>query len=64
MSRLFQAEIQVIADDKTDSDKVQQQLEKALGTLKVSDVFVREVNLAGNIEDILGEDDTEESLPD
>lgn len=53
MARLYQAEIQVITDDNVDSNKVQQQLEKALGTLKISDVFVREVNLAGNIEEPL-----------
>ncbi len=57
MSRLFQAEVQIITDDKTDSTRVQQQLEKALGTLKISDVFVREVNLAGDIEDDLEENE-------
>jgi hypothetical protein len=61
MARLYQAEIQVITDDNVDSTKVQSQLEKALGPLKVADVFVREVNYAGNLEDPLDdfEDDSD-----
>lgn len=61
MARLYQAEIQVVTDDNVDSTKVQAQLEKALGPLKVADVFVREVNYVGNLEDPLEdlEDDSD-----
>lgn len=58
MPKLFQAELQIIGDDRDTADKIQQMLESKLGQV---DVFVREVNYAGNIEAGLAEqEDLEE----
>jgi len=57
MARLFQAEIQIVGDDKSTTSKIQQILEKELKELKVEGVFVREVNLARELDE---EDEYEE----
>lgn len=56
MGKLFEAQIQVVADDRATADDVQKQLESKLGSMKISEVFVREVNYMGDIDD-LDEDD-------
>lgn len=57
MPKLFQAELQIIGDDTETPDKIQQKLEAKLSSFGSVDVFVRETNYIGNLED--GLDDLE-----
>lgn len=51
MARIFQAEVQIIADDSTSREEVERQIERCLTSIKVCDVYLREVNYYGNIEE-------------
>lgn len=51
MSRLFEVSIQVIGDDNDTTEKVEQRVEAALSSLKISEVFVRETEYLGDLED-------------
>lgn len=48
MPKLFQAELQIIGDDNDTTDKVQKMIESKLGQV---DVFVREVEYTGDIDE-------------
>lgn len=51
MAKLFEVSVQVVTDDAGTTSKVQTLMEKALHHLKISDVYVRETNYAGEIEE-------------
>lgn len=51
MSKLYEVSVQVIGDDNSTEEGIQKQLEDKLGSLKVSEVFVREANYMGDIDD-------------
>lgn len=51
MSKLFEVSIQVIGDDNSTEDKIRKQIEGQLGSLKISEVFVRSADYMGDIDD-------------
>lgn len=52
MSKLFEVSIQVIGDDKSTEQQIQKQVEDKLGSLKISEVFVRSADYMGDIDDL------------